>query len=111
MGNQSQANIYDVNTSSLHEAWGEYSFNKYFSVKAGRQEINYDDQRLFGAVAWAQQGRSHDAIQVKYNDSTFSAHIGVAYNQTGENSIATSYTVTNNYKELYYIWLNKNSRT
>lgn len=106
-GNQSQANIYDVNTSSLHEAWGEYSFNKYFSVKAGRQEINYDDQRLFGAVAWAQQGRSHDAIQVKYNDSTFSAHIGVAYNQTGENSIATSYTVTNNYKELYYIWLNK----
>ena len=36
-GNQSQANIYDVNTSSLHEACGEYSFNKFVSVRAGRQ--------------------------------------------------------------------------
>lgn len=106
-GNQSQLNMYDVNTSSLHEAWAEYSFNKKFSLKAGRQEINNDDERLFGAVGWTQQGRSHDAILIKYTDSTFSAHVGAAYNQTGENNIATSYSISNNYKELYYIWLNK----
>lgn len=106
-GNQSTLNKYDVNTYGLHEGWAEYLFNKRFSVKAGRQEISYDDERLLGGVAWQQHGRSHDAMVFKYADSTFTAHFGGAYNQTGENSIATAYTGFTNYKEMYYIWLNK----
>lgn len=105
-GNQSQMNVFDINTSSLHEAWGEYFFMKRFSLKAGRQELSYDDERILGAVGWKQQGRSHDAFLFKYTDSTFTAHVGAAYNQNGENMIATPYTVAN-YKEMYFLWLNK----
>jgi hypothetical protein len=31
-----------------------------FSMKLGRQEVIYDNSRIFGNVDWAQQGRSHD---------------------------------------------------
>ncbi|MBI2967629.1 MAG: alginate export family protein [Bacteroidetes bacterium] len=108
-GNQSQLNLYDANTSSLHEAWGEYSFMNKLSLKAGRQELNYDDERLLGGVGWLQQGRSHDAMLLKFSDDSMQLkiHIGGAYNQTAENNIATSYTGINNYKEMYFLWLNK----
>lgn len=106
-GNQSQLNSYDVNTSSLHEAWGEYSFCKTFSLKTGRQELSYDDERIFGPVSWKQQARSHDAMLLKYADSTFTAHLIGAYNQAAENNIATSYSGITNYKEMYFLWLNK----
>lgn len=106
-GNQSQQNLFDVNTSSLHEAWGEYSFCKHLSLKAGRQELSYDDERILGSVGWKQQARSHDAFLFKYADSTFTAHAGAAYNQAAENSIAVMYTGITNYKEMYFLWLNK----
>lgn len=106
-GNQSQLNIYDDKTSSLHEAWGEYFLSRHFSWKAGRQEFSYDDERILGGVSWTQQGRSHDAMVVKYADSSFTAHLGGAYDQASEIKIATPYTVVNNYKELYFLWLNK----
>ncbi len=108
-GNQDQLNVFDKNTSSLHEAWGEYSFSKQWSVKAGRQELNYDDERILGAVGWTQQARSHDAMLLKFSDDStmLKIHIGGAYNQTAENNIATAYTGINNYKEMYFLWLNK----
>lgn len=105
-GSQSQLNNTDGLTS-LHEGWAEYRFNKNLGLKAGRQELSYDDERIFGAVDWAQQARSHDAFVLKYNDSTFTANLGAAYNQNAEYLVATSYTVTNSYKELYYLWMNK----
>lgn len=106
-GNQSQLNSFDVNTSSLHEAWGEYSFCKQLSLKAGRQELSYDDERILGSVSWKQQGRSHDVFLLKYADSTFTAHLGGGYNQAAENNIAASYTGITNYKEMYFLWMNK----
>ena len=36
--------------------------NEKFAFKVGRQEINYDDARIFGNVDWAMQARSHDAF-------------------------------------------------
>jgi hypothetical protein len=105
-GSQSQLNKTDGLTS-LHEAWGEYFFTKKFSAKFGRQEIAYDDERILGGVNWTQQGRSHDLMLLKFSDSTFSAHAGIAYNQNAESTIGTAYTVTNNYKEMHFLWLNK----
>ncbi|MCK6649604.1 MAG: alginate export family protein, partial [Bacteroidia bacterium] len=105
-GSQAQLNSYDVNTYGIHEAWAEYNFTKKISMKLGRQEISYDDQRIMGAVDWAQQGRSHDAFLLKYTDSTFAAHFGVAYNQDNVSSAATASTL-GTYKEMQYLWLNK----
>ena len=56
----------DDNNTALHEAWAEAILNPKISFKMGRQEIVYDDQRIFGNVGWAQQARSHDAFLFKY---------------------------------------------
>lgn len=75
----------------LHEAWGEIiladSSNSRldnFSVKLGRQELVYDDERLLGGLGWLQQGRRHDAIIFKLNKHSWTAHAGFAYNQNAE---------------------------
>ncbi|AZQ62635.1 hypothetical protein EI427_10410 [Flammeovirga pectinis] len=94
----------DNGNFSIHEAWGELLFTEEFSVKAGRQEISYDDQRIFGAVDWAQQGRSHDAAVFKY-EKAFKLHAGVAISATGETPYYNP--GVNNYKALQYLWFNK----
>ena len=75
----------DINGTAVHEAWGEFLFNEVWSLKAGRQEIIYDDHRIFGSVDWAQQGRSHDAaiLKIKPNEN-HSIDVGLAYNALGE---------------------------
>lgn len=107
-GSQSQLNSNDISTYGLSQGWAEYFFSKKATIKIGRQEITYDDERIFGGVAWAQQGRSHDAFLIKYTDSTFTCHAGVAYNQNSESNMGTAYTIANSYKEMQYLWLNKN---
>jgi hypothetical protein len=92
----------DVNGTMVHEAWGEILFSKKFSVKAGRQEIIYDDHRIFGSVNWAQQGRSHDAavFKIKPNDNN-KIDVGLAYNALSESLYRQDY-MSNNYKAFQY---------
>ena len=54
-GSQQQLVNNDGALTTLHEAWGQIFLNDNFSVKLGRQEIKYDDHRIFGNVGWAQQ--------------------------------------------------------
>lgn len=107
-GGQSQLNTGDGGgTFGLHEAWAEYSFNSKISMKMGRQELSYDDERILGGGNWNQQGRSHDAFVLKYTDSSFVIHAGAAYNQNATSAAAIAYTVPKSYKEMQYLWLNK----
>lgn len=92
---------------SLFEGYGEMNFTKKISAKVGRQVIAYDDDRIFGGLDWAMQGRRHDAALFKYADSTLTVHIGGAYNQNAESNKLLQYTVTNNYKTFQYLWANK----
>ncbi len=92
--------------SSIHQAWGEVIFTKRISLKTGRQELVYDDHRIFGSVGWAQQARSHDAAILKYEGKSSKLHIGAAYNQNKERLYASVYELAN-YKTLQYIWLNQ----
>lgn len=87
----------------IHEAWGQYFFSEEFSMKLGRQEIVYDDHRIFGSVNWAQQARSHDVAIFKFIDKKFKLDVGLAFNQLKENNFGTLYTL-NNYKSFQYIW-------
>lgn len=90
---------------SVHEAWAAVFFSPEFSLQAGRQELAYDDHRIFGNVGWAQQARSHDVALLKY-EKDVKIHFGIAHH---ENS-----NITNNlfegpdaYKDLQFIWFNK----
>ena len=103
-GDVNQLNKGDVYGTSVHEAWGEILFTEKFSIKFGRQEIIYDDHRIFGSVGWAQQARSHDAAIFKILPAkNHKIDIGIAYNATGETLYAADYTGMKNYKALQYI--------
>ena len=94
--------------SSIHEAWGEILFNDNLSVKLGRQEVIYDDHRIFGNVGWTQQARSHDMVKFQFMDSTTMIHLGLAYNQDRPQLNTNVYTVPNSYKAFQYLWIHKN---
>ncbi|TVR75207.1 MAG: hypothetical protein EA408_00700 [Marinilabiliales bacterium] len=95
--------------SSVHEAWGEVKLSEAVKLKAGRQEIVYDNARIFGNVDWAQQGRSHDAAVLKWQSSENTRlHAGFAFNQDRERRTGTFYPLTN-YKTFQYLWLNRNA--
>ena len=103
-GSQSQLVVSDGLTS-VHQAWGKVYFNDHWSVKLGRQEIIYDDHRIFGNVGWAQQGRSHDAAIIGFQKNNVKLDLGFAYNQNQPNLVGTSYTVNGSYKAFQYIHL------
>lgn len=106
-GDVPQLNTADKNGLSLHEAWGKVKFSPNFAVKLGRQEINYDDQRIFGNVGWTQQGRSHDIAIFKLENENYKFDLGLAYNQDTENLFGNTYTTTGNYKAMQYAWFHK----
>ncbi|WP_074407090.1 MULTISPECIES: alginate export family protein [Aquimarina] len=106
-GDVPQLNTADKNGFSLHQAWGEILFNPNISLKLGRQEIAYDDQRIFGNVGWAQQARSHDAALIKYNKDSFKFDLGFAFNRGEESLTEHTLTTPNTYKSIQYLWLHK----
>ncbi|WKK64623.1 alginate export family protein [Lutimonas zeaxanthinifaciens] len=98
----------DKNGTSFHQAWGMYHFSPKFAMKLGRQEISYDDQRILGAVDWAQQARSHDALLFKIKPGEKSQlDLGFALNANGETNFGEDYLV-NQYKSLQYAWFHTN---
>jgi hypothetical protein len=114
----------DNNGLLLHEAWAEILLSdtaaktKAFSLKLGRQEVNYDDARLLGNLDWAQQARRHDAALLKFNSGTWMLHAGFAFNQNKELSSGTVYNPTtpgyagntnggNMYKSLQFLYAGK----
>ncbi|MCB0466135.1 MAG: alginate export family protein [Aequorivita sp.] len=105
-GDVSQLNVADENGFSLHQAWADVLLVSDLYLKIGRQEIIYDDQRFFGNVGWAQQGRSHDAAIIKYEPSFMKLHFGAAFNQDKE-ALTGNVLTTNTYKSLQYVWLHK----
>ncbi|MEZ5084003.1 MAG: hypothetical protein R2750_11225 [Bacteroidales bacterium] len=98
----------DVNGTAIHEAWGELIISEKFSLKAGRQQIIYDDHRIFGSVDWTQQGRHHDAaiFSIKPKEEC-TIDVGIAYNAMKETDFKENYTV-NNYKTFQYAHWHRN---
>ncbi|MDV7396925.1 hypothetical protein RZS08_36340, partial [Arthrospira platensis SPKY1] len=81
-------------------------FATNWSVKLGRQELVYDDARIFGNVDWAQQARTHDVALFRYEGS-FKLHAGFAYNQQNDLLFTTNYDLAGNYKSMQFLWFNK----
>lgn len=107
---------YDAGNTFLSEAWGEYHFSPKLSARAGRQIISYDDQRILGGLEWAQQGRRHDALLLKFQDEKKinRLDVGLAYNADDDVPEpaylqapgANFYSVSGSYKSLQYAWYN-----
>ncbi len=95
----------DDNATALHEAWAEALLSDKISLKLGRQEIVYDDHRIFGSVGWAQQARSHDAFIFKYTpNANNKLDVGLALNADGQGGIDALYSNAAGYKAFQYAW-------
>lgn len=67
---------------TLHEAWAKMTFGKGFFAQVGRQELSYDDERLFGTHDWAPSGRAHDALRLGWGNEKNQLHVIASFNQT-----------------------------
>lgn len=112
-GENRQLLPYDQNNSfAIFQAWAKLNLGTGLTTKLGRQVISYDDQRIFGGLDWAQQGRNHDAALLSYKKEKFMVDFGLAFNQdfsnpTGFQSIGTAYNTTGffSYKTMQYLYL------
>lgn len=98
-----QQQVTHAATVDLHEAWIAWAFADTWTVKAGRQEIRYDNQRFFAINDWVPTGRKHDAALLMHRAETHQTHLGFGFNQQNDPLFGTNYPL-NNYKTLNYIW-------
>lgn len=103
-----EAQLRDEPSIAAHELWGEIDLTPNLHLKAGRQELVYDDHRLLGNVNWTQQARSHDAVLLKYRHDNWKLHAAAAYNNEREDLFRTAYTASN-YRALFFAWVNHQS--
>ncbi len=99
----------DGNRLMLHEGWADIVlFNKadtsiktkgldFMSLKIGRQELIYDDQRLIGNLDWLQQARRFDMALLKTVHKGWQIDLGYAFNQNTDafGVTGTSYVPAN----------------
>ena len=104
-GDQPQMVTNEDYATSLHQAWAEVNFTPVFSLKAGRQELAYDDHRIFGNLNWTQQARSHDLLLFKYT-GVVNAHVGIAHHENS-NRQDNIYDGPDAYKDMQFFWINQ----
>ncbi|PCE66644.1 alginate export family protein [Sediminicola luteus] len=94
----------------LFQAWAEVFMDEAWALKAGRQVISYDNQRIFGGLDWAMQGRFHDAALIKYKKDGFITDLGFAFNQPKPSVEGNVYPIQGffSYKAMQYAYLKKN---
>ena len=93
---------------ALHEAWAKMTFGKGFFAQVGRQELSYDDERLFGAHDWASTGRAHDALRLGWENTWNKLHVIASFNQSADVVDDINYFVnplnTKLYKNMQTLW-------
>jgi hypothetical protein len=87
----------------LHEAWVQLDVNEKLSLRAGRQVLQYDNQRFLAVNDWSQVAQKHDGLIMRYLNNSNELHIGAAFNQSAERLTGTQYYLSN-YKTLNYLW-------
>ncbi|MEO8961146.1 MAG: alginate export family protein [Ginsengibacter sp.] len=96
-----------ANEVSLYEAWAQLYFNPEWSLKAGRQVLSYDDERILGALDWNNAGRKHDALLLGFDNNKFKVDLGAAFNQNSEKVTNTFFNSSSSqpYKAMEFLWM------
>ncbi len=68
----------------FHEAYMGWKASDALTIKAGRQEISFNEHRLVGSVNWTSQARSFDALKLSLNKGSFNADLAAV--MMGEDS-------------------------
>lgn len=75
----------DSSLTSVFEAWGEISINKYSGIRLGRQSLMIEDHRLLTSGEWNQGASFLDGMMYRYeNDSIGKLRVFGSYNAERE---------------------------
>jgi hypothetical protein len=99
-------NAGDTASFDLYEAFAEIRISQSLSLKAGRQQISYDNDFLLEKGNWNQYGNASDAVVLKFGKSGWNIHAGSAWNTLTE-SFSDNLFPTDRYKSLSFLWVNR----
>jgi hypothetical protein len=100
----SSTGVFGNNASlDLFEAFVQIKTSQKGWLSVGRQQLVYDNQRIFATRNWNQNGIAYDAIVYKWNAENWEVHIGSSWNSTGQNTTDNFYD-PNRIKSLNFIW-------
>ena len=74
----------DQASVELYEAWAEVVLGSCGSMRLGRQELIFDNRRLFSERNWNNQGLTYDAALLRITALESDFHIGATWNSSGE---------------------------
>ena len=82
------------NHVDLHEAYLKVNnvFGQPVSLKIGRQDLVYADQRLIGAFGWNNNGRSFDAVKATFTNSALGIDVFASKINENTPSLGTNCT-------------------
>lgn len=90
-------------SEDTRDATGDAQFAQFFvepqltdhlKIRVGRQQIAFDDQRLFALNNWRQAGGRHDAVRLMYKNKKVNSDLVVAFNQNKARNFSTLYDVS-----------------
>lgn len=70
---------------TLAEAWAQVRSKQGLFAKIGRQNLEYDDERILGYDDWTMTAPTHDVIKFGYEGHGHKVHAILAYNQNDDN--------------------------
>ena len=88
----------------LHQAWLKFRIGDSLYIKAGRQELINDNQRLLSYNDWINPGQRHDLVLFQYFHPSFRLDLGFAFNQETERLSGTEYNLSGNYKYMNFVY-------
>ncbi len=92
----------------VYESWLEMKTSQSSSLKIGRQELSYDDQRLLSTRDWVQSGLTYDALVFKKQQSSWRFDLGLSLNNRSENTFGNDFhTDRNRIKTLNFAYFDK----
>lgn len=91
----------------VHQAFVFFGNHKEFpvSVKAGRQELAYGDQRLIGHLRWNNNARTFDSLKVRWQNAVFGVDLfsgGLVYND--HHNLNRSHIGKDTFSGAYFNW-------
>ena len=100
-------------TTQLFEGYADYFFTPKLSLRAGRQRIMYDNQRLFAQNDWRGTANAHDGFNLRYLSPKVNTELALFFNQQTEQYFGTNFNpgfATYKFLGVHYLLakLNKN---
>ncbi|MBN2275403.1 MAG: alginate export family protein [Bacteroidales bacterium] len=96
----------DAPSIHIYQAWIEPKVADNLWIRAGRQMLRYDNEKLLGRSNWGDVSLSHDAAVVRFEPDIAKIHLGGAYNNDKSKNFESEYTI-DFYKTLAFLWISK----